>query len=241
VAVVNEAMVADVFQGRDPIGMRISGSGTEWEVVGVVADVRHGGLEQGAYPAFYTHIPQAPRARQSYVLRTDGDPLALLGPMRSVVQRIDPGVAIAEMLPLSGLTEEDTARPRFLSAVLSGFASLALLLACVGVYGVLAYIVRMRTTEMGLRAALGATGRGIVVHVLGSGLRPALVGLVLGLGASALLTRYLDSLLFGVEPADPLSFLVSAGLLGGAALAACAIPALAAARVTPAAALRSDA
>jgi ABC-type antimicrobial peptide transport system permease subunit len=160
--------------------------------------------------------------------------------MRSAVEAVDPQLAIAEMLPLTFVASEYRARPRVIAAVISGFAALALLLATLGVYGVLAYVVRGRLREMGLRSALGASRGTIARHVLLGGLRPALAGLVIGLGIAALLSGYLESLLFEVEALDATTFLTGGAVLLLAAVAACAVPASWAARVDPAESLRAE-
>jgi putative ABC transport system permease protein len=212
----------------------------QWEIVGIVGDVRNGGLDQEASPTFYSHIPQAPRSRQSYIVRTAGDPTLLLGPMSSVVAEVDAQLAVSEMLPLAALVSENSARPRFLASVISGFAALALLIAAVGVYGVLAYIVRGRAREMGLRAALGAPSVRIVGHVLVSGMRPAIAGLFAGLAVSTVLSRYLETLLFQIDPLDTASFVLGGCVIAMSAVIACLIPAISAAKVDPIVSLRGD-
>jgi hypothetical protein len=240
VAIVNEAFVREILQGREAVGVRFTTGPTEWEIVGVVADVRHEGLREPAPPSFYPHMPQSPRSRQSYVVRASGEIGPMFAAMRSAVEAVDPQLAIAEMLPLTFVASEYRARPRVIAAVISGFAALALLLATLGVYGVLAYVVRGRLREMGLRSALGASRGTIARHVLLGGLRPALAGLVIGLGIAALLSGYLESLLFEVEALDATTFLTGGAVLLLAAVAACAVPASWAARVDPAESLRAE-
>jgi predicted permease len=240
VAIVNETFVRDVLQGGDAIGVRFTNEPTEWEIVGVVGDVRHEGLREPAPPTFYTHMPQAPRARQSYVVRTDGDLGSLFVAMRSAVEAIDPQLAIAEMLPLTSVTSDYRARPRVITAVTSGFAALALILATLGVYGVLAYTVRGRLREMGLRSALGASRTTIARDVVVGGMRPAVAGLAVGLVGASLLSGYLESLLFEVEPLNLTTFVGGGALLLLAAAAACVVPASWAARVDPAESLRAE-
>lgn len=231
---------ADLLQGREPIGLRLLNGPTEWEVVGVVADVRHNGLREEAPPTFHTHMSQSPRSRQSYIVRTGGDTAALFGPMRSAIEAVDPQLAISEMQPLSSVASEYRARPRLITAILAGFTSLALILATLGVYGVLAYVVRGRSRQMGLRSALGATRGRIIRHVVLGGMRPAVAGLAVGLGGASLLSRYLESMLFQIEPLDVPTFVVGATVLLAAAATACAVPGLWAARMDPATTLRAE-
>jgi putative ABC transport system permease protein len=223
-----------------PIGGTLVSGDTEWAIIGVVGDVLHQGLAGEATPTFYSHIPQAPRSRQSYIIRTQGDPMQLLGSMRAVVEAVDAGLPVSEMLPLSALVAEESAQPRFLAAIISSLALLGLVLATLGVYGVLAYLVRGRSREIGLRTALGASRPKILREVVGSGMRPALIGLAGGLGVAALLSRYLGSLLFGVRPLDPPTFILVAVLLSIAAFLACLFPATAAAGVDPRVSLSAD-
>lgn len=247
VAVVSETMVREFFRGRDPIGERLylPGPGLEngpvWEVVGVAEDVTLLGPTESPPPAFYWPVAQYPRLQQmTFVARTDGDPLSLVGPMRSIVQELDPEVPVMEIIPLDRLSAEARAQPRFFTNVMAGFAALALILAGLGVYGVLAYVVRGRAKEMGIRSALGATRKDVLRHVMVGGLRPAMVGLVGGLGAAGLLGRYLESLLFEVTPLDPIAFLVGAGVIAVVATLACAVPASWATRIDPMTSLREE-
>jgi ABC-type antimicrobial peptide transport system permease subunit len=160
--------------------------------------------------------------------------------MRSAVEAIDPQLAIAEMLPLTSVTSDYRARPRVITAVTSGFAALALILATLGVYGVLAYTVRGRLREMGRRSALGASRTTIARDVVVGGMRPAVAGLAVGLVGASLLSGYLESLLFEVEPLNLTTFVGGGALLLLAAAAACVVPASWAARVDPAESLRAE-
>jgi putative ABC transport system permease protein len=242
VTVVNETMVRQFFRGQDPIGLHVSNGGDESrEVVGVVRDVRHGAPSDDLLPAFYVPMEQDnPRPRVSFVVRAAGDPLGLVGPMREVARAVDPDLPVSEIVPLERLAFEVTARPRVLAAVMSGFAVLATILAILGVYGVLAHTVRARSREIGLRSALGASRGRTIRHVIAGGMGPALVGLAVGLGAAALLGRFLQSLLFGVEPSDPVTFAGAGFLLAASAALACLLPALWAARVDPMTSLRAE-
>jgi putative ABC transport system permease protein len=243
-AVVNEAFARDFFQGTDPLGERfivpVGDGGTPVEVVGVVADVHHGGLDEPPHPSVYVSNDQNPRIQMSYVAHTTGDPLALAGEMRRIVHELDPDQPVTEILPLSGLLSETLARPRFFTALLGGFALLALVLAALGVYGVLAYVVRGRAREMGLRMALGASGRRVAGQVLAQGMAPVAVGLAAGLLGAAGLSRFLGSLLFDVRPLDAPTYAAVSVVLGAVAVLACLVPAWSAGRADPMASLRSE-
>lgn len=242
VAVVNEAFQREFFQDQDPVGGRfsVSGSDQEVEVVGVVADVRHRGLGEAARPSAYVSNDQVPRIQMAYVVHSTGDPLALAGEMRRIVRELDPDQAISEIVPLDDLMSQDLARPRFFTALLGGFAALALVLAALGVYGILAYVVRGQAREMGLRLALGASGRQVAARVLAQGMLPVMAGLVAGLVGAAALSRSLDALLFGVEPLDAPTFGGVAAVLVVVAAAACLVPAWNASRVDPMVSLRAE-
>jgi predicted permease len=244
VAVVNEAFQREFFQGRDPLGERFlvpgTNGGTPVEVVGVVADVHHRGLDEAPHASLYVSNDQNPRIQMSYVVHTTGDPLALAGEMRRIVHDVDPDQPVSEILPLTELMSENLARPRFFAALLGGFAVLALLLAAAGVYGVLAYVVRGRAREMGLRLALGASGERVAVRVLAQGMAPVGVGLVVGLLAAAVLSRFLGALLFDVAPLDAVTYVGVVVVLGGVAALACLLPAWSAGRVDPMVSLRSE-
>jgi len=245
VAVVNEAMIQQFFDGRNPIGERIAAAGSAngpvWEVVGVAEDVTLLGPTESSPAAFFMPLAQYPNLQQlTFVARTDDDPLSLVGPMRSIVQELDPELPVVEIIPLDRLNAEVRARPRFFTSVMAGFAVLALILASLGVYGVLAYVVRGRAKEMGIRAALGATRNEVLRHVMVGGLRPAAVGMVVGVGAAALLSRYLETLLFEVSPLDPIAFVAGASVIAVAATLACAVPAGWAARIDPMVNLREE-
>jgi predicted permease len=242
VAVVNEAFQKDYFQGQDPVGRRfkLRGYDVEVEVVGVVANVHHRGLDEPAHPSIYMNNDQVPRIQMSYVVHTAGNGLALAGEMRRVVREVDPEQTISEILPLGDLTSQALARPRFFTFILVGFAALALVLAALGVYGVLAYVVRSRAREMGLRLALGASAGRVVRQVLAQGMVPVAAGLIVGIFGAAGLSRFLASLLFGVEPLDGVTYVGVALTLGAVALAACLVPALSATRVDPMESLRAE-
>jgi predicted permease len=250
VAVINEAMARRYWAGQDPLGrrFRIGPPGRPWvTVVGVVADVRHNGITGVVKAKFYRSYAQFHRSRGgtptrdlALVVKTDGDPLALAAPIREVVQRLDPAVPVSRVRTLDAVASGSIAAPRLASRVLSLFAVLAILLCAVGVYGVLAMSVAERRQEIGVRMALGARAANVSGLVLGEGLAAVGSGLALGLVAAALLSRFLESLLHGVRPLDPATYLAVAGALASVALVAGLVPALRAARTDPSVALRNE-
>jgi len=243
VVVVNEAFQRDFFHGQDPVGRRFKpgrDARYEIEIVGVVADVRFAGLGEPAEPALYVRNDQNPRIQMSYVVHTSGDPMALVADMRRIVHEVDPDQPVTEIVPLAELTSETLARPRFFTALLGGFAALALVLAALGVYGVLAYVVRGRAREMGLRIALGASGGLVARRVLLQGMAPVGLGVAVGLVGAAALSRFVQSLLFGVTPLDPPTYVAVATVLGAVAALACLVPAWSASHVDPIESLRAE-
>jgi predicted permease len=240
VVVVNEAFQRDFFQGQDPVGRRFASSGQEIEVVGVVADVRQEGLTEEAEPTVYVSNDQIARIQMSYVVHVDGDPLAMVPEMRRIVADIDPDQPISEFVPLAELTAENLARPRFFTAIMGSFALVALLLAALGVYGVLAYTVRSRVRDTGLRLALGASASSVWRGVVAQGMAPVAVGLAVGVGASLALAGLLESLLFGVTPLDAATHLGVVAVLALVGVAACAVPAWTACRVDPMISIRAE-
>lgn len=249
--VLNEAVANRYWPGEDPIGVRLllgAGAGPGWvTVVGIVADVRHASLTEPPNPEMY--IPHAqfrhwsggePIRSLSFAVRTSGDPTALVSGVRAELRRVDPDLPLAEVRPLAEIRADTVAQPRFIAFLLISFASLALILAAIGVYGTLAYLVAQRTGEIGVRMALGAGASGIARMIVGQGIGLALVGAALGIAAALGLARLLEHLLFGVATTDPFTFIaVPATLVVVAALAAY-LPARRATRVDPLVALRAD-
>jgi predicted permease len=249
VAVVNEAMVRAFWPSQDPIGRRFrQGSSVEtWiTVVGVVGDVRHNGMTGIVKPKFYRPQPQfhlttgnATR-NMNLVVKAEGDPLALAAPVRGIVRRLAPDVAIANVRSMDEVVRSSIAAPRLTGALLVVFASLALALAAVGVYGVLSYGVSERSAEIGVRMALGARPADVQRLVLGEAAVLAGAGIGAGTLAAFAVARLMRSLLHEVGPADPLTFLAVAVVLAGTALIAAFVPAWRAARLAPAVALRHE-
>lgn len=211
VVVISHAMADAFWPGQDPIHRRIAtlDEPTRWlDIIGVVGDMRTAGFDQRANPAMYVH-GQSWR-HMSLVLRTDGDPVALIPMVRRTIAALDPDVAVYRMTTMERLMERSTGSRRLGLVVLAAFAGFALVIAAVGVFGLLAFAMSRRTREIGIRTALGAR-RGDILRSVGmEGARPVAIGVVLGVAAAVALTRFMRSLLFGVAPIDPLA-------LGGAA------------------------
>jgi ABC-type antimicrobial peptide transport system permease subunit len=174
------------------------------------------------------------------VVRTTGDPMALAGPVRGEVRAIDPTVPVANVRPMTEVVATSLATPRLTGFLLGTFAAIALVLAAVGIYGVLAYLVSRRTHEIGIRLAIGADRRQVMGLILGHGLRLTAAGVVLGLAGAFALARLMQSVLYDVRPTDPGTYVAVVGVLVAAAVLASALPALRAIRVDPVSALRSE-
>jgi putative ABC transport system permease protein len=249
VAVINETLAARVWPGDDPIGKRLKTGSNEvpdqwnpWcEVVGVVADVKLEGLEQDAPPQMYFPFPQRPNSPTLWlVVRTAGDPLQSVAAVERTIHSVEKDLPVYSVRSMNQLLGSSLATRRLTLVLLASFATLALLLAAVGVYGVTSYSVKQRTHELGIRMALGAQAADVRMLILIQGLKLAFAGVVIGLAAAFSLTRWMKSLLFEVRPTDPMTFAVIALSLIAAALLACWIPARRATKVDPLVALRSE-
>ncbi|MDF2696607.1 MAG: hypothetical protein K0S65_4990 [Labilithrix sp.] len=259
VLVVNESFAGRYFDG-DPIGRRIAfdadpASARWWTIVGVARDVRHFAIRPGSgagpdpttspdAPAAYLPYAQAYRqfapAQISIVARVSGDPLGLAPGVRRTLADLDPTLAASRIEPVGSLVDDALARDRFVTALLSLFAVTAVLLAALGIYGVVSYGVNRRMREMGIRTALGADGSDLGRMVVAGGLRLAGVGIAVGAVAALFATGVLRSLLYDVEAWDPLTFVVTAALLGAVALFASWLPTRRVRRVDPVSVLRSE-
>ena len=249
VALINETMARTYWPGQDPVGRRIRQGGPQrpWiTIVGIVGDVRHNGLEVAIKEKFYRPHGQfadttgSAIRNMNVVVRTAGDPLALAAPIRAEVRAIDPSLPVASVRTMEEVVAGSMAQPRLAGSVLLLFAALALLLAAVGLYGVLAYVVSERRLEIGIRMAIGADAGDVRRMVLRQGLALAAAGLAIGTLVSLGLGRVIQGLLHGVSPHDPATFAVVPAVLVAAALLASWLPARRATRVAPIVALKSE-
>jgi predicted permease len=243
VAVVNETLAAMLWPGEDPLGKRLSFEGARGpflEVVGVARDGKYRTLGDRSRPYFYTPLFQSYQPRMTLVVRTSGEPTALVGAVRAQLHALDPNLPVAEVRTLGEQFDLSLLPARVAAYTLGSFGLLALALAGVGVYGVVSYSVAQRTREIGVRVALGAGARDVLRLVLGEGLSVVGLGLALGLALAFAAARLFAGFLYGVDAADPVTFVGVPALLGAIALAAGYLPARRATRVDPMVALRHE-
>ena len=244
--VVSEETVRRYFPGEDPIGKHIDfgwnrdGDHLSGEIVGVVGDVRQHGLSEDVTPHIYAAWDQWPIDEITVVMRSRGDPAVALKAARATVLSLDRDLPVYDVFTLETMVNRALGQPRFYVLLLSIFAVLAVVLAVVGIYGVIAYTVQQRTREIGIRIALGASRERVVAMVVRRGVILALAGIAFGSAGAYAVSRVLQSLLFGVGARDPFTFLAVAALLGAVALLASWLPARRAARVDPLAAMRAE-
>jgi putative ABC transport system permease protein len=240
--VINETMARRYWSGEDPLGRRIqmNGEGPWRPIIGVVADVQVRGARGEAKVEAYVPYWQAPEAGTNIVLKTTTDPAALAEPLRRAVKEIDPAMAVAGLKPMEQVVADANGPSRFYATLVATFAVIAVLLAAIGLYGVMSYAVAMRTQEIGVRVALGAAERQIFGLVVGDTLKIVLIGIVIGAAGAAVVARTLRSLLFAVGGTDPLTFSATAAILACVAFAASYAPARRAMRIDPAEALRAE-
>jgi putative ABC transport system permease protein len=245
VAIVNDAMARRSWPGHDPVGRRLKfgprDSDSPWfTVVGVVGDMRRQGLEREALPQMFVPLAQShPPSNMALFIRTSSDdPLAMAGALRGAARRVEKHAPIYGVVPLEQQLGTYLAQRRFQTSMLTGFSVVALLMAAVGIYGLIHYSIATRTREIGLRMAIGAQGGDIFRMVIGEGLTLSVMGLALGLVGAWWLGRTGSSLLFGVTATDPLTFMTASLLLTAVASAACYFPARRAMTVDPIVVLR---
>jgi predicted permease len=242
VVIVNQSFVQKYFPGQTAVGRRMRESAdpkTPWRtIIGVIADVRNESLDQAPVPQIYT--PLIDGQSTSIAVSSSLPPEALIAALRASLRSIDPSIALADIHTMQQALSASTARRRFQTTLLTTFGAIALLLALVGLYGVLDYSVRQRIPEIGLRMALGATRARVISMVVHQGLRLVLLGLAAGIVAALVLVRFVSSALYGVRPYDPWTFLAAPALVLLAALIACCTPAWRAAHIQPIEALRSE-
>jgi len=249
VALVNETMAKQLWPGKDAIGgtIKMLNPSAPWAtIVGIVKDVRSAGYQSDVPPTMY--FPHAQAGRSAYytpaamnlVVKTVGDPLAIAGPVREIVRRLSPGTPVSQVRTMESVVASSVASRRFSTTLLAGFAALALMLAGIGIYGVIAYDVSQRTYEIGLRMALGARSGQVAGMMVGRGIRMVALGLALGVAGSVAVTGLLRSLLVDVSQTDPVTFAGVIVVLAVVAVAAAWLPARRASAVDPMIALRRD-
>jgi predicted permease len=242
-ALINQSMARKYWPDQDPIGARISGDGKNWATIeGVVGDVRQDGLSAEPVPEVYLSYLQDPFAWPylTMLVHTSVDPMKLVASIQSAIWSVEKDLPIASVRTMEQLRSHSIAQPRLTALLLAVFAALALILASVGIYGVMAYTVTQRTHEMGLRMALGARASDVLALVVGQGMLLAGAGVVLGLAGAFAMTRVLEKFLWGVRPTDPVTFTTVSLLLAVVAMLASYIPARRATQVDPMVALRYE-
>jgi predicted permease len=239
-AIISKRMADRFWPGRNPVGESFLIGPRAWRVIGVAGDVRSTRLDSIAGYTAYVPERMIPRVHVSLVVRTDGDPARLAGPVRAAIREVLPSRPILQIVPMQDKVAAAAATPRFFTTLVSVFGALALTLAAVGLYGIVAYVVRQREREIGVRVALGATPARVVGLMLRRGMAPVLAGLAVGIPLALLATRLLRSLLYEVSASDPVTFVGVAALLAAVALVASWLPSRRAARVDPMVTLRAD-
>jgi putative ABC transport system permease protein len=242
VVIINQTVANRYFPHQDPIGrvMRNSRDMKPLQIVGVVADVKFSSLSTPKFEEMYLPYQQSPWMAMTIVVRSNSAAQPVVSAVREKISKLDPDLPLAGILPMEKVVSASVAQSRLVTGLVGAFAGFALLLAAVGIYGVMAYSVSQRSHEMGIRMALGAAPRDIFRLVVGQGMRLVLAGIGLGFLASLGLTRLLSSLLFGTSANDPVTLAAVATILIAVALAACYIPARRATRVDPLIALRYE-
>ena len=246
VAIVNEALARQQYPDEDPIGKRLNVSigrapgGVNAEIVGVVGDIKMGSLDGVVRPAVYLPHTQLPISLMTFVTRTRLEPRSLTPGIAAAVRAVDPEIPLADVATMDEVVDATLARPRTVSTLLMVFALIALVLAGVGVYGVMAYSVSQRTQEIGVRMALGATTESVFRMMIGQALRLVAAGVIVGVVAAAWLSQFLTTMLFQTERFDPWTFALTAFVLGAVATFASYVPARRGMRVTPVEALRAE-
>ncbi|MCU1267448.1 MAG: hypothetical protein JWM21_3766 [Acidobacteria bacterium] len=247
VVVVNQALAKRFWKGS-PIGRRVNPGFADpkvWStIIGVVEDTKNAGMDKPAGPELYLQAHQIAQfglnTNMNFVVRTDGDPQSLAAGIRNAVREVDPSLPVYGLRPMSEVVGRSMVQPRFLSLLLATFSAIALFLAAIGIYGVMAYSVAQRTQEIGVRMALGAQRRHVLKLVFSQGFVLLIVGTVIGLGGAFALTRLMHSLLFEITPTDPLTYSAVVIVLAAVALLACYVPARRATKVDPLVALRYE-
>ena len=243
--IINETLAKLGWPGQDPLGRRMRSGGENSQapwltVVGVIKDVRRGEVTRAIRPELYVSALQVTPRTQTLIVRAAGDPTAIIPTIRREVQSLNPQLPLFATGTLEAELSETLSQPRFRAVLLAAFAIIAMLLASIGIYGVTAHAVGQRTQEVGVRMALGAQRRDVLTLILRQHLAPALVGVALGLVGAFVLARFLETMVYGVKPTDPVTMAAMSGLLLAVAVAACFIPAQRATRVDAVVALRNQ-
>ena len=240
---VNHAFRKRYFPAESPVGRKII---VQWsnqapaEIIAVVGDVRHNGLTSEPTPTVFLLHSQTPGYITNLVVRTTGDPHAQAAAVRSAIHEVDRTQAVSNVKTMDEYLRGTLARPRLYAVLVTSFATLAVILAAMGIYGLIAYLVAQRTNEIGIRLALGATPGGIFGSIFWQGALLTFIGLVIGIAATLGVREIVSSLLFGVTTGDPVSHLVAITVFATVAVVASSIPALRASRVNPMTALRYE-
>ncbi|HEX3684518.1 MAG TPA: ABC transporter permease [Bryobacteraceae bacterium] len=249
VTVINSSMAKKFWPGEDPLGKQVGVFNPRWPartIVGIVADIKHISLREDASPEMYVPYTQdeikvwPSMQTMQMAVRTKVDPNSMTGSVRESIRAVDPGLPMARVVALTRLVDDSMTQPRFAMVLLGSFAGLAVVLACIGMYGVISYGVAQRTREIGIRMAIGAQRQDVFRMVIWQGVRLAGAGIAIGLLGALALTRLMTSFLYGVRPTDPLTFATVSLMLAAVALAACYVPARRATRVDPMISLRYE-
>jgi putative ABC transport system permease protein len=247
VAIINETLARRFWPNEDPINKQIKFGASPtaaipWRsIIGVVEDVKHWEITTNPEPEIYVpHLQGSPTSSMFLVMRTASPPTSVIGAMKSEVWAVDKDQPIGSIRAMGQILSDSIARERLFMLVLGIFSTVAFVLAAVGVYGVINYLVTQRTHEIGVRLALGAQRRDVLRLIIRQGMAPALIGVSLGIAGSFALTRVLSQLLYGVSPTDPETFTAISLLISGVALLASYIPARRASKIDPIVALRNQ-
>jgi predicted permease len=245
VVVVSEAVGKRFWPEQSPIGKRVKAGGptsnNPWQtIIGVVNEMKYRALPNNPTGDPDIFFPFTERRGFAMLVRTPLDPASIASAVRKALREAEPGAVISDVNTMSELASHEIARSRFTGWLMGIFASSALVLAMIGIYGVMSYAVTRRTQEIGIRMALGAARAEVLRLVVANGMTLIAAGLVLGIGAAFALTGLMSTLLYGVRPTDPIAFAAAALALAGVALVACLIPASRAMRIAPASALRNE-
>ncbi len=244
VAMINQTLAREFFPNKDPVGEKLNLGSAEqpdwWRIVGIVGDVKAFGQDQPTHTDIYRPFAQQPYSLVAFTLRTETEPASMVKSSKEALWSVDPNLPVFRAVPMDLLAKQTLAIPRASSALISAFAGLALLLACIGIYGVMSYAVAQRTREIGVRMALGARRGDVLIMMMVEGARLTLLGITIGLAGALASARLLASLLFEVTAINPLIFSLAAALLIAIAMAAAWLPARNAASIDPMQALRAE-